>query len=426
MATASGSPPPDERSTAGLRHFVTLLGAGAAALALLWNPWTVGVLHPREPLPPEALQRTLRAELALLGLAAALVLAARLLPARRRAARIVLAPLLAVAFVLALEQMLSPFVEGPTTLFQRDAELGWRLRPGAEDYWGGLWTRINAQGLRGPVRDHARRAGVPRVLFLGDSVTFGFLIEDDARVLTARAEERLRARLGGEVECINAAVGGWSPWQELSFLRREGARYQPDLVVLGFVLNDVTEQLRLVQFGGEWEGEQLERSRSESPLGFLLDSSIALFARRLRARMEYGSDVQEGARRAETLSIWHLILEPNRDDVQAAWRQTQRSVDGIVDWCGENGASLLLVMFPVSAQLERPELRAPQWIMESFARRRDVSYLDLLPPLAAEMRARDVTEADLMIDAVHPSELGHEWIGRIVADAIVERGLLRP
>ena len=44
------------------------------------------------------------------------------------------------------------------------------------------------------------------------------------------------------------------------FLRKEGIKYDPDLVVLSFVLNDVTEKFGLIRFGGSRLGFQLEHS----------------------------------------------------------------------------------------------------------------------------------------------------------------------
>lgn len=62
------------------------------------------------------------------------------------------------------------------------------------------------------------------------------------------------------MEAINAGVGGYSAWQEYEYLRSRGVTLDPDMVVVGFVLNDVTENMDLVQFAGRWEGAQLLQS----------------------------------------------------------------------------------------------------------------------------------------------------------------------
>ena len=410
----------------GARAFLTALAALLALLGLFSGPWAVAALAERDPLPPEARLAAWRAFGGLLVLAAALALIARRLPSRRLALRAVLFVATGLAPLVALELCLAPHAESPTTLFLRDPDLGWRLRPGAADFWGGIPTRINSRGLRGPERAPAKPPGTGRILFLGDSVTFGFLIEDDELVFPARVEAALSTP-ARPVECINGAVGGYSPWQEHLFLKGEGASYAPDMVVLCFVLNDVTEQLSLQRFGGTWEGAQLEKSRSGRGPVWLQESALAHFARRAWARLEFGSDVVGGAREREELGMYHLLLEPNRDDVQEAWRGTQRSVAAIVDWCAEREVALALVLFPISVQFEDPvRLAAPQRIMGAFAERRGLACLDLLPVLVEEMVARGLAPEDLQLDAVHLSALGHEVCAERIAAWIRERGLLGP
>ena len=94
---------------------------------------------------------------------------------------------------------------------------------------------INAAGNRGPERDSAKREGVQRVLVLGDSTAWGWGV-DDSEVWT----ELVDARLGDQVEVVNLAVPGYGTDQQLLQLERVGAAWQPDVVLLAFVHNDLT------------------------------------------------------------------------------------------------------------------------------------------------------------------------------------------
>ena len=410
----------------GARSFLTVLAALLALLGAFSGPWAVAVLSERAPLPPEAQEAAWRAAGGLWVLALGVFFLARRLPCRPSVRRVVSVAVSALAPLLALELCLAPHVESPTTLFLRDSDLGWRLRPGAEDYWGGVPARINARGLRGVERPPAKPPGTRRVLFLGDSVTFGFLIAEDELIFPALVEGALSTP-ARPVECINGAVGGYSPWQERLFLEGAGATYEPDLVLLCFVLNDVTEKLSLRRFSGGGEGAQLAKSRGGRAPVWLQESALFHFARRGWARLRLGPDVAGGAREREELGMYHLMLEPNRDDVQAAWRDTQASVQAIVEWCAARGVALGLVLFPISPQFADPaRLSAPQWIMSRFAERRGVPCLDLLPALAEEAAARFVEAEALQLDAVHLSELGHELCARRIAAWIEASGLLTP
>ena len=179
-----------------------------------------------------------------------------------RVANLVLAAT-ALAFWLSIfELSLRPFAQlgEKTSIFQRDDLLGWKLRPGANDEWNGTRVQINNKGLRGPEVDYTKPNNVKRILYLGDSVTFGFLIESATQTFPYLAEPQLEKALHCKVETVNMAVGGYSPWQQLEQLRSEGLKYQPDLVIVGFVLNDITEKIQLARFGGTSEGFQLEHS----------------------------------------------------------------------------------------------------------------------------------------------------------------------
>ncbi len=121
-----------------------------------------------------------------------------------------------------------------------DAELGWRLRPGARTRIGAFGDAdayeiaINEQGLRDEAHPYAKPPGVTRILLLGDSVAWGWGVPVD--VSFAHHLERL---LGPDVEVVNGAVPGWSTDQEQWWLESEGHLYEPDLVLATFIVNDL-------------------------------------------------------------------------------------------------------------------------------------------------------------------------------------------
>jgi lysophospholipase L1-like esterase len=125
---------------------------------------------------------------------------------------------------------------------QADIDLLWRNRPLAQATRAvspapfrrnPVWTaRINSDGFRGPERTHDREDGEPyRILCLGDSVTYGFNVGQDA-TYPARLERMLsKKHPGRRFEVINAGVPGWSWVQGAAFLLRDGLALRPDLIV---------------------------------------------------------------------------------------------------------------------------------------------------------------------------------------------------
>lgn len=97
----------------------------------------------------------------------------------------------------------------------------------------------NNLGLRGPDIPLERNAAA-RVLFLGDSYTYGWGVEDD-QVWVQLAEQLLRAR-GRAVEFANAGAPGMRPLQYAELAEELVPVLQPDLVVVGLLQGDDLRQ----------------------------------------------------------------------------------------------------------------------------------------------------------------------------------------
>ncbi len=161
-------------------------------------------------------------------------------------------------------------------ILENDPELFWRLAPGAtlpDDAYPFRGRIANAQHLR---EDHEialpKPPGQLRILFLGDSCTFGFGLQR-SETFAEVIEQALRDHFpGAAVECVNAGVPGYSLYQGLRFLETRGAELGADLVVLNFGWND----------GSEWDGmSDLEHAallRAVRPPRWLAWSSVARMA----------------------------------------------------------------------------------------------------------------------------------------------------
>ena len=349
-----------------------------------------------------------------------------------RAQNALLVVLAIVVPLITLELGLRPltkFESKPTSLFLRDDDLGWKFRPNARDIWGGVEVRINGKGLRGPERPYEKPAGTKRILYLGDSVTFGYKLSRWRDGFPFVVESNLDSALTGPVETVNAGVGGYSPWQQRVYLANEGIKYNPDLVVLAFVLNDVTERFGLARFGGAGLGFQLQRSHAG-----LLDrlepiSTVVFHLRRIvvhtRARIQLGKDPQLGAIRQQALEVMTLIEKPEQDNVKLAWEMTLANVQGVVDFCRGRDLPILLVSYPFAVQLDDPQtMSAPQRVLESFAQDNDVPFIDMLPILHEYMTTNEHAPTDLFFDEDHLTRLGCRVVAREIARRILAENWL--
>lgn len=104
------------------------------------------------------------------------------------------------------------------------------------DPFGEYNTRvtINSRGLHDAEIPYEKPEGVYRILLLGDSFAEGMrteLAQTAGKVLEAWLNEMAGAP---RFQVINAGVGAWGTDQELLWLRTEGVKYHPDLVLLLF------------------------------------------------------------------------------------------------------------------------------------------------------------------------------------------------
>jgi lysophospholipase L1-like esterase len=340
------------------------------------------------------------------------------------AEKLMLGLLVIIAPVMWAELALRAFVpprEATTRLFLKDDELGWKLHPGATDTWGGVVVHINEKGYRGPVIPYPRTVGHKRVLFLGDSVTFGYRIARWQDTFPFLADSLAAVSDSLDIETVNLSVEGYSQWQEAIVMQTEGARYTPDLVVLGFVLNDVTEMFHLVKFGGAEEGFQMRHAASSWLDKVLAKSAIAYevqnATREIKARRQLGSDVRLGAIKQQSLEVETLMRHPDQANVKTAWDFALNDLRKIADQCTALKIPLVVVAFPFAVQLHDPAgLDAPQRVLSNYTRARNIEMLDLLPPLSAAA-GRDSTQA-LFVDEDHFSKTGHRVVAELLAPVI--------
>ena len=114
---------------------------------------------------------------------------------------------------------------------------------------GGKFPLLETRG--GHIVPDGRKPDAFRIVFLGDSVTFGEGVHD-ADTFVQRVGRRLSTRLGYPVEVYNFGVGGHNSSDALWVWQRYASHLDADLVVYTFVLNDAEPRLfRLDETSGQ-------------------------------------------------------------------------------------------------------------------------------------------------------------------------------
>lgn len=124
------------------------------------------------------------------------------------------------------------------------ASVYWQYDPGLTDQAvahrevnGTFPVSTDANGLRPPHHDVAKPDGVQRIMALGCSTTFGWGADDD-NTYPAHLERILREKGYDQVEVINGGQPGYTSFQGLWLWDKVLHEYEPDLVLLGFIVQD--------------------------------------------------------------------------------------------------------------------------------------------------------------------------------------------
>jgi len=124
---------------------------------------------------------------------------------------------------------------GNPVLITPDAACEYILKPDQRVYRFFSNTRTNHYGMRSEEVPLSRDPGRLRILFVGDSLTYGTSRVDQSRIFTEILHMELPSIVHKPVDVLNASAGAWAPDNEVSYIRSRGI-FNSDLVV--FVLND--------------------------------------------------------------------------------------------------------------------------------------------------------------------------------------------
>ena len=259
--------------------------------------------------------------------------------------------------------------------------------------------QINQNGLRGPrVNDEQRR-----LLLLGDSITFGYYVNDD-EVYGARLQHLLGAT-GHNYQVLNAGVSSYSAADELRYLEKYGLKLGPELVGIGFYLNDIFSLSKPLMVK---EYNFLFPYRKIPSLGpFSRSRLVNLVLERLFTLKAFaGLAIDE--QRPENISV------------ENAWQDYRTLLQKMKDRADQNKIRLFLVIFPNSLQLSRPQTTSYyQQRLLQITRELEIPTLDLFD--AFQKQGQSLYHQS---DTIHPNALGHELAAQEIAEFLARKRLL--
>ena len=142
-----------------------------------------------------------------------------------------------------------------TSLKEPHRERGWSLLPNRSTFFEtrdyAVHERTNSKGLRDVEHSYIPDPEVFRIIVLGDSYMEAYQVEFEES-LPCLLQQNLAHQ---NVEVINFGISGYGTTQELIYLKEEGLKYKPDLVVLAFApqndLRNNSRELEALLWGEE-------------------------------------------------------------------------------------------------------------------------------------------------------------------------------
>lgn len=149
--------------------------------------------------------------------------------------------LLAVLFTVLMTEIGLRFFFGlgKPALVQADIEMGYRFQPNQKTRRFGNWIEYNQYSQRSEPIEIEKKAGVLRVLMLGDSVLNGGNRTDQKETISEQLEIQLKEK-GKETEVLNASANSWGIGNQLGYLQKFGT-FNADAIILQIGTHDLLQ-----------------------------------------------------------------------------------------------------------------------------------------------------------------------------------------
>lgn len=226
-------------------------------------------------------------------------------------------------------------------------------------------VETNSLGLRNP--EVKMKPEKPRILALGDSFTFGPYLNNDQTW-----PFYLQDAFDSQVEVLNAGVSDYSIDYELAYFLEKGWKLTPELVILQFFSNDLTDLLP----------EKVKQRQPRFTKDNFLSKSVNFLRERSRLfgllvkwkinRAEKKQSLQE----EEIRTRFHKIKYKTSQN-HPVFLKYQEEFEKMVQFVQEKNLAFMVVIFPALEQIENPSLNDPAQFILSLCQKYQLPCLDL-------------------------------------------------
>jgi lysophospholipase L1-like esterase len=285
-------------------------------------------------------------------------------------------------------------------------------------------VRTNDYGFRGENFSVDKTPGVTRILCMGDSVTFGWGVNNED-TFPARLQQILRAQ-GASVEVLNAGIGDIGTKEKLTELPLFLRQLDPDIVVWGYYMNDSRPAHGFDdEFMFEGAMNRFFRIslivRNSNFLRFVYEQLLRI---QLRWRLDPGIQQRFTWGELYRSRAWEndphqaaILLGQARYDWGAAWLPevwpaVRKDMKVLASLSRQHGFRTVLLALPVSVQAYGALDDRPQRSLAAIARDQKWGFLDPLPAF------RQHDPRTLFFDQCHLTPKGNALVADLLGEAL--------
>ena len=327
---------------------------------------------------------------------------------------------------------------------QYDEILGWEHKP---NFDGIRVTKefethikINSKGLRDKNYDYEKPDGVKRIVVLGDSFAEGAQVEENERFT-----EVLENSLLKNSQIINTGVSGYGNDQELLFLKNEGMKYNPDMVLVAFFAgNDVRDNMENATTWDPTQGRpvfilndneltltNVPVPRKKEKVAFFMrfkrymarhfhsyafiSTKISMNPNLLNFFKKIGIAEKGIMPRGEQALKRRLELDP------FGWNLTKAILNEINTVAETNNLKTMIVIIPTREQVNKNGDSELNGALVDFGKENNISVLDLLPEFREH--AKNGEQLYFKIDG-HWNANGHKLAAELIYNKLIEEKII--
>lgn len=287
--------------------------------------------------------------------------------------------------------------------------LGWELNPGARLVENNIEDMpvkyfVNSIGCRDETAGEWKRwdSHDIKLAFIGDSITYGEGVDYKDSYCSVVKSKFIDSSQG--VKVINLGIGGTNTLQHFAILNYKTISLKPDIVILGYCLNDVerraTERLP--------RGTQYILRHFHFGTFLIARAATALQNNKVSRSNILNVESQNNGIPAYCASYADTITESYNTE---KWDENKKLICKMSDQCKRNGIQFVVICFPFEDQLmnvRKP--RHPQKLMADLCSSKGIPFLDI----AETYKIYDPVKLYLKGDDLHPNILGHNIAGEAI------------